>query len=466
MKYLSIPTIWQKSPKILCVLFLFFPGLVSCVSHTKEKETRLPNIIFVMTDDLGYGDLGCYGQEIIKTPHIDKMASEGMRFTRCYSGSPVCAPARSTLMTGLHTGHTTVRGNLSQVPTAYANPYRIPLNAQDVTVAEVLKKAGYVTGMFGKWGLGECGTSGEPNDQGFDDWFGYLNQKRAHSHFPDFLWHNKDTVWLETHKGQNHATFSHDLFTERALDFINRNRDTTFFLYMPYTLPHAEFSIPKKDYQQFMDKNWSMKEKVLAGMVERIDADMGRLFNRLKELKLDSNTIVFFCSDNGAAERFDGLFNSSGPLKGRKRDVYEGGIRVPMIVRMPGLVPANKVCDYPWYFPDVLPTLADLARVGVPENLDGISIAPLLRGENMTPHNRFMYWEFHEGSFAQAVQWNNWKAVRFGSSDTLELYDLSRDEAETSNLADQHPQVVEMILDYLRLARTESKYWSPAYQHP
>ncbi len=436
--------------------------LAACSSEMQKEDLAKPNIIYVMVDDMGYGDLGCYGQEIIKTPHIDKMASEGMRFTQCYSGSPVSAPARSTLMTGQHTGHTTVRGNRSQVPGPYQNPKRIPLNSEDVTLAEVLKQNGYITGMFGKWGLGENQTPGEPNEQGFDEWFGFLNQKRAHWHFPEYLWENKDTVWFEGNGYPNTNIFAHNLFTERALDFIEQNKDTSFFLYLPYTLPHDAFVIPEEDYKQHQNKDWSDQEKVYAGMIERIDEDMGRLLSKIKDLGLDSNTMIFFCSDNGAAHRYDGLFDSSGELKGRKRDMYEGGIKVPMIVRMPAFIPAGEVSDYPWYFPDVMPTLVDMIKVNVPENIDGKSILPLLKGERLSPDNRFMYWEFHEGGFAQAVRWKNWKAVRFEMNDIVELYDLSNDVAEKKNVAKQHPEVVEKIMDYFQnSARTDSEYWKP-----
>ncbi|MFW6222235.1 MAG: sulfatase-like hydrolase/transferase, partial [Bacteroidota bacterium] len=278
------------------------------------------------------------------------------------------------------------------------------------------------------------------------------------------LWDNQDTFWLEGNdrccKGKT-TTFAHDLFTQRALNFIDKNKDTSFFLYVPYTLPHGGFIIPEEEYAQFDDKDWSDQQKVYAGMIERIDKDMGLLFDALKEYGIDSNTLVFFCSDNGAANRYEGLFNSSGALKGRKRDMYEGGIRVPMIVRMPGLVPAGEVSDHPWYFPDVMPTLAEITGASLPDNIDGISIAPLLKGENLPSGNRFMYWEFHEGQFAQAARWKNWKAVRYEMSDTLELYNLSKDLAEDNNIAKDHPEITKKMIEYLNTERTESKYWKP-----
>jgi arylsulfatase A-like enzyme len=441
--------------------------LGSCTPQEGRRSTLKPNIIFVMVDDMGYGDLGCYGQEVILTPNIDQMAAQGIRFTNCYTGSPVCAPSRSTLMTGKHTGHTTVRGNKSQIPVPVefsSNPVRVPLNPKDITIAEVLKDAGYVTGITGKWGLGEPGSVGVPNKQGFDEWLGFLNQKRAHDHFPDYFWHNEDTLWLEGNDAafnKSNVTFSHNLFTEFALNFIEENKDTTFFLYIPYCAPHDYLHLPAEDLADFQEKNWTDNEKVYAGMVSKIDEDMGRLFSKLKEYDLDENTMVFFCSDNGAARRWDGRFSSSGKLRGRKRDMYEGGIRTPMIVRMPGTVPSGAISDYPWYFPDVLPTISELTGANPPEEIDGISVFPEIIGKGLPENDRFMYWEFHEGGFFQAVRWHNWKAVREGIDGKLELYNLANDEAEQNDISAENPEIIEKIERYLQTARTESAYWNP-----
>lgn len=453
--------------KLLSVFLLASCTGEKTIEDQAEEVKRNPNIIFVMVDDMGYGDLGCYGQQVIKTPNIDQLALEGIRFTNCYSGSPVCAPARSTLMTGQHTGHTTVRGNKSPVPIPEelsSNPVRVPLNSEDVTVAEVLKDAGYVTGITGKWGLGEPGSVGVPNKQGFDEWLGFLNQKRAHDHFPDYFWHNQDTLWLEGNDDefdQSNVTFSHNLFTEFALNFIEANQDTTFFLYLPYCLPHDHYHIPEEDLVEFKDEDWTEEEKVHAAMVSKIDQDMGKLMEKLKNLKLDENTMVFFCSDNGAARRWDGRFDSSGQLRGRKRDMYEGGIRTPMIVRMPGSIPAGVESDYPWYFPDVLPTLAEVAGAKEPDDIDGISVLPEIMEQSMPQRDRFMYWEFHEGGFYQAIRWKNWKAVKNEIDGRLELYDLTTDRAEQNDISATNPDVVEKIETYLTTARTESDYWNP-----
>jgi len=417
-----------------------------------------PNIIYIMADDLGYGDLGSYGQSVIQTPFLDQMAKEGTRFTHAYAGSPVCAPSRSVLMTGLHTGHTTVRGNFGKygVKGLAGGNGRVPLNAEDVTVAEVLKEAGYVTGMTGKWGLGEPGTTGHPNDQGFDEWFGYLNQRRAHSYYPDFIWRNKERVDLPENTDGKKETYIHDLFTDFALEFVRKNKGNRFFLYIPYLIPHSRYEIP--DTAPYTNQPWKEDEIIHAAMVTRMDRDIGRLFAQLKELEIDEQTIVFFCSDNGAAQRWAGRFDSSGRLRGRKRDIYEGGIRTPMIVRWPGNVAAGTTNDFPWYFADVLPTLAELAGVQVPDGLDGISVLPSILGKPESKE-RFLYWEFFENGFKQAVRWKDWKAVRMVPGEPLELYDMMTDESETNNIASEHPDVVVKFETYLQGARTESINW-------
>lgn len=451
------------------LLLSIFIVLVSCnsqetINTSSLKEIVKPNIIFVMVDDLGTGDLGVYGQKVINTPNLNKMAQEGRVYTNCYAGSPVCAPSRSTLMTGKHTGHTTVRGNKSQIPVVdslSSNPIRVPLLAEDVTIAELLKTKGYVTGMFGKWGLGERGSVGEPNDQGFDEWLGYLNQKRAHNHYVDYFWHNKDTFKLEGNSSEYgiDSTYSHHLFTDYALDFITTNKDTSFFLYLPYCLPHNEYQIPTTDTLKFSQQNWTSDEKVYAAMVEKLDADIGKLLQKLKEENISEQTLVFFCSDNGAAQRWEGRFYSSGGLKGRKRDMYEGGIRVPMIIWMPETVPAGTTSDLPFYFPDIMPTLASVTKTVIPTDIDGVDIWNDIQGKAIAIPDRFMYWEFHEGGFYQAVRWKDWKGIRKGLEGKLELYNLSKDISEEYDIASKHPEIVKSLEKYLVEARTESPYW-------
>ncbi|MGB2809167.1 MAG: arylsulfatase [Sedimentisphaerales bacterium] len=422
-----------------------------------------PNVIFIMADDLGYADLGCYGQKKIKTPNIDRLAAEGTRFTQCYAGSTVCAPSRSVLMTGQHTGHTRVRGNFGKaggvLVTGSGNPQiRIPLEPQDITVAEILKQAGYTTGITGKWGLGEPDTVGLPNRQGFDEWFGYLNQRAAHSYYPPYLWRNEQKVILEGNKDGQKKQYSHDLVTDFALKFIRGRSGKPFFLYLPFTIPHAKYEIPSTD--PYTDKPWPKDAKVHAAMITRMDRDIGRIMELLKQLNIDRRTIVFFCSDNGAAQRWEGIFDSSGPLRGKKSTMYEGGLRTPMIVRFPGKVPAAKLnTTAVWYFADVLPTLADLAGVKPPPGIDGISVLPTLFGKKQNTADRFLYWEFPSGGFKQAVRWRNYKAVRLAPNKPWELYDLEKDLAEQNNIADDNPDVVAKIQAYLKTARTDSPNW-------
>jgi arylsulfatase A-like enzyme len=439
--------------RLLIVVVFYELSLIQAI--TTEK----PNIIFIMADDMGYGDAGCFGGKLIKTPNIDRIAAEGMRFTQCYAGSTVCAPSRSVLMTGLHTGHTRIRGNFGKggVKGLGGGAGRVPLRKNDITVAEVLKTAGYTTGITGKWGLGEPSTLGTPNQQGFDEWFGYLNQRRAHSFFPTFIWLNEGRFDLPGNANGKQQQYTHDLFTGFALSFIRKNKTKPFFLYLPYTVPHSRFEIP--DLGPYLDKDWPQNAKVYAAMITRMDNHIGHIMSLLKELAIDKKTIVFFCSDNGAANRYDGLFDSSGPLRGRKRDMYEGGLRTPMIVRWPKRVPANQTSDAVWSFTDFLPTVADLANIEQPEMLDGISVLPTLFGKPQVTKNRFLYWEFFEGGFQQAARWENWKVIRRKKGGALELYNLDKDIGEKRDVSSQEPNVVAEFEAYLKNARTESEDW-------
>jgi arylsulfatase A-like enzyme len=451
--------------RILLIGFLSVmlpPGLAAV-----EQGPRRPNIIFILADDLGYGDLGCYGQKQIQTPNLDRLAAEGIRFSQCYAGSTVCAPSRCALMTGLHTGHCQVRGNAL-----------VPLRPEDVTVAEVLKTAGYRTGIVGKWGLGEPDSTGIPNRQGFDYWFGYLNQRHAHNYYPDYLWRNHEKVAfpgnvVEKGVATKRAVYSHDLFTEEALKFIEQERDKPFFLYLAYTIPHANNEAGKQGMEvpsdaPYSDKPWPQQQKNHAAMITRMDADIGKLVKRLGELKLDDQTIVFFSSDNGPHREGGGdpqFFGGSGPLRGIKRDLYEGGIRVPMIVRAPGRIKAGQVSDQVWAFWDFLPTAAELAGAKGPEAIDGISMAPALVGEKeagrVQKQHDFLYWEFHEGGFSQAVRMGDWKLVRrpYAKDPAPELYNLKNDLGETKNVAAENKDVVVRIEASLKNARTDSTNW-------
>ena len=409
---------------------------------------RPPNIVFILADDLGYGHLGCYGQTRIRTPRLDRMAAEGVRFTQVYAGSTVCAPSRASLMTGLHQGHAVIRGN---------SP-RVPLRAEDVTVAEVLRRAGYRTAAIGKWGLGEPGTSGIPTRQGFDRWFGYLNQQHAHDSFPDYLWSDEQRVAVR--KG----AFSHDLFTDEALQFVRGQRGRPFFLYLAYTIPHANSTARRMDSPgdaPYQGEPWPAPEKALAALVTRMDTDVGRLLDLLRALGIDRDTVVFFTSDNGPHREggVDPAFHrASGPLRGIKRDLYEGGIRVPMIVRWPGRIAAARVSDQVWALWDFLPTAAELAGAAAPAGIDGLSMVPALLGRPQQNHE-YLYWEFFEQGFQQAVRADRWKAVRTAPGRPLELFDLAADPGETVELAARHPDVAARMEELLRTARTESPDW-------
>ena len=380
-----------------------------------------PNIIFIMADDLGYTDLGCYGQEKIQTPNLNRMAAEGMKFTQCYTGAPVCAPARSTLMTGLHSGHTRVGSNFGKggVKGLGGGNSRVPLKPEDATIAEVLKGAGYVTGMMGKWGLGEPGTSGTPEKKGWDEFVGFLNQRRAHTYYPDYIWRNTERYDLPGNLKKPKTDYTHDIFTNESLKFIEKHHDKPFFLYIPYCVPHDKYEIPSVD--QYADQPWRASEKVYAAMISRMDKGVGKILNLLKKLEIDENTFVFFTSDNGAAKRWENI-DSSGPLRGKKRDVYEGGIRVPMLVWAPSKVAAGKVNDLQWYFPDVLPTFADIASAKAPENIDGVSVFPSLSGQTQDLSKRAMYWEFYEKDGRQRYITNFYGGRKNTNSNSFRLY--------------------------------------------
>jgi len=403
-----------------------------------------------LADDLGYGDLGCYGQKRIKTPNIDRLADEGMRFTDCYAGSTVCAPSRCCLVTGLHTGHARIRGNA-----------RLPILPEDVTAAEVLRDAGYTTGIVGKWGLGEPESIGIPNKKGFDYWFGYLNQRHAHNYYPSILWQNTELYFPEI------GEYSHDLFTQEALNFIKNNKNNPFFLYLAYTIPHANNELGRAkgngmevpSDEPYSNESWPQVEKNTAAMVTRMDNDIGKIMKLLKELGLDENTIVFFSSDNGPHQEGGhdhNFFDSNGPLRGYKRDLYDGGIRVPMIVRLPGHIKAGAVSEQVWAFWDFPHTAAEIAGTKMPSGLDGISILPALLDNKQNDHE-YLYWEFHERGFTQAVRMGNWKGVRPGLDKPIELYDLKTDIGEKNNIAEKHSDIVRRIEEILKKARTDSK---------
>lgn len=440
-------------------------------SCAKPPATK-PNIIYIMADDLGYGDPGCYGQEKIRTPNIDRMAAGGMRFMRHYAGSTVCAPSRCCLMTGFHTGHAYIRGNREVQPEG-----QWPIPSDSVTVAELLQEAGYATGMAGKWGLGGPGSAGAPNMQGFGYFYGYNCQRKAHFFYPEYLWENEEKVILEGNANERKEIYSHDLITGKALDFIESNRENPFFLYLPYTIPHAELAVPEDSLVEYLGDfpekpfgggHYGAQESpraAYAAMISRMDRDIGRIRTLLERRNIERNTLIIFTSDNGPHGEGGNnptFFNSSGGLRGMKRDLYEGGIRVPMIACWPDRIRAGSVSDHISAFWDFMPTACQIAGIEPPAGIDGISLLPELTGAMQSEHE-YLYWEFHEQGKKQAVLRGDWKAVRlkvFNEPDgPIELYDLRDDPAEEKNIADSYPRIVAEMRDIMRGAHTPSPIW-------
>jgi len=460
----------------LAALFALATGL----AHAAEK----PNLIFILADDLGYGELGCFGQKVIQTPSLDRMAKEGLRFTHFYAGATVCAPSRSVLMTGRHHGRTRVRGNAGR-----QNPVAQALRPEDVTVARMLKDAGYVTALFGKWGLGDVGEadSGLPRKQGFDFFYGYLSQHHAHNHFPDYLWRNEERVRLPNvvtrvgEDGAGYATeakvYADDLFALESLNFVRANKDKPFFLFWSMVVPHAnnERAAALKDgaevpdYGPYADKDWPNPDKGHAAMITRMDGYVGRMLDELKALGLAERTLVIFTSDNGPhnESRHDlSRFNPSGPYTGIKRSLTDGGIRVPFLAWWPGKVPSNVESRHVAYFGDWMATAAQLAGIAAPAGGDGISFVPALFGEKEQMRHEFLYWEFHEGGFRQAALYQGrWKGIRKGSPEApVALYDQINDVAETNDVQALNPEIAKRVGDYLSTARSESAVWTPVWK--
>jgi arylsulfatase A-like enzyme len=471
----------QRNMPLAIVLLLLSLGAGRQSPALVAGRSAAPNILLIVADDLGYGDLGSYGQKNIQTPVLDRLAAAGMRFTNFYAGSTVCAPSRSALMTGLHTGHTPIRGNREAQPMG-----QHPLDDKVPTVARALQQEGYRTGLVGKWGLGGPGSSGEPRRQGFDYFFGYLCQRHAHNYYPEFLFRNAERVALDNElpepkraDGAGLATkktqYSHDLLAREALDFVERNRDRPFFLALTLTIPHAnneakDEGMEVPDHGIYASKDWPAPQKGHAAMITRMDADIGRLLDRLGTLGLARRTLVLFTSDNGPHREggYDPESNdSNGPLRGIKRDLYEGGIRVPLIASWPGRIRPGAVTDHVAASWDLFPTFCELSGANIPPGLDGISLVPTLTGESTQKPHDFLYWEFFERGFQQAIRAGRWKGVRAGLSRPLELYDLEADPGETADLAGKEPQTVARLERLLGSARTDSPYWpvpAPAAQ--
>ncbi len=440
-------------------------ALLAALAATAQE--RRPNIVFILADDLGYGELSCYGQRRFETPQIDRMAREGLRFTDHYAGAPVCAPSRNALMTGQHTGHLTVRNNLAF---GRDDGGRVPLKPADVTIAQHLHAAGYATALIGKWGLGEEGSGAEPWRKGWDEFYGFINQQHAHNQFPEFLYRNAEKEALVPNYGHAEGVFANDRFTAEALQYLERHAggDRPFFLYLAYTTPHAMLKCPPDSIAE-AQRRWPelaapgapAKALAFAAMVLRLDRDVGRVLEKLRALGLEENTLVLFASDNGAHVE-DGkpqeYFQGSGPLRGAKRDVYEGGVRVPLIARWPGKIAAGRTTAQVSAFWDFPATALDIAGVKSPAlPAEGISYAPTLFGrDGEQPQHEALYWEFLlAGKTRQAVRLGHWKGVRLAPAQPLELYDLATDEGEQHDVAATQPAVVARLTELLRTLRTD-----------
>lgn len=448
-----------RSLSLLSILF--------SITHVATAER--PNIIYILADDAGYGDFGCYGGTHLPTPNVDRMAAEGMKFTRHYAGCTVCAPSRCVLMTGLHTGHCRVRGNSPGL-----------LQDEDITVAEVLKNAGYKTACIGKWGIGAPPPLSDPNDQGFDEFFGYISMWHAHNFYPEFLIRNGKhhalrNVSQPQWKGQDgrgvatkRVDYVPELLTQEALKYIRTNKDHPFFLYYALNVPHAnneggrhndgpERGMEVPEFGPYADRDWPGPEKGFAAIMRNIDRDVGRILEEVQQAGIDNNTIVLFSSDNGPHQEGGHkmeFFDSNGPLRGMKRDLYEGGIRVPLIVRWPGKIKAGAVSNHISGFQDMLPTFADVAEAKVSGDIDGISLLPELTGNGQQPAHEFLYWEFSEQKGKRAVMQGAWKLVQLqvatANPSAFELYNVVDDPAEQHNVAKAHPEQVrqlKMLLD-------------------
>ncbi len=440
----------MKLPSLVLVFLAAFAG---------AAETRKPNIIFILSDDLAQGDIGVYGQKLIRTPNLDRMAAEGTRFTQAYCGTTVCAPSRTSLITGLHSGRSPIRANREIKPEGQK-----PLPAGTHTVAKLLKANGYATACMGKWGMGMFDTSGSPLKNGFDHFFGYNCQRHAHSYFPTYLYREDQRFELPGNTGKGVGkTYAQELIQQDVEGWIRAQKDKPFFLFYAITLPHGTHEID--DLGAYKDMPWTNTQKAYAAQVTRLDSDIGRIFTLLRELGLDEDTLVMTAGDNGSSfapnSEVGRLFDqASNGLRGYKRSLYEGALRQAALARWPGKIPAGRLSHEPWAFWDFLPTAAELADAKVPVELktDGLSLVSFLKG-GPAPKRDYFYWELHEAQSLQAVRWGDWKAVRNGPQAQVEIYDLKSDAAERNNLAAAHPELVEKALVLFKQAHVEDPDW-------
>jgi arylsulfatase A-like enzyme len=472
----------NKAKLIAIGIILACIVLMACKPENEISTSKLaspPNVIYILADDLGYGDLSSYGQEKYNTPHIDQLAKEGMLFTQHYAGSTVCAPSRSALLTGQHTGFTPVRGNIE------LEDGQLPIPDSTYTLAELFKEHKYKTGIFGKWGLGGISTEGSPLKQGFDEFYGFINQRLAHHYYPDYLWDNEEKVILEKNQGLNKGQYAPGLIHQKALAFIDKNKEEPFFLYYPSIIPHAELFAPEEYMNQFVGKYPEPKpfkgldegEKykqggygsqahpraAYAAMMTLLDDQVGELVQKVKDLGLEDNTIFVFTSDNGPHKEGGNdpqFFNSNGKYRGHKRDLFEGGIRVPMIVKWPGQIQPNSTTNHASAFWDVLPTVAEILDDNKELTTNGISFLPTLVNQpNNQQQHEYLYWEFHEKNAKQAIRQDNWKLVitKLNQEPQYFLFNLENDSAEENNLASTYPEKVAELEQLMKTSRTPSK---------
>ncbi len=479
-----LPSVMHK--KYLNAIFLLAIGVCTQAQPDRQGMDARPNVIFILSDDLSWGDLGCFGQEKIKTPHIDKLAREGMLFTQAYAGSAVCAPSRSCLMQGKHPGHARVRGNSYQ-------SYRESLQPEDYTVAMLFKEAGYRTGLFGKWGLANHDQPGTPNKKGFDEFSGYLNQRHAHCYYPEFLYHNDQREYFpENGKHHLHKNYSQkstynqqgrvlpngipdpsqaknafEVYTEKSLDFLRENADIPFFMYLAYTLPHGPLMVPSLDI--YRDKEWPIHFKEWAAMVTYVDQAVGKLMDLLTELNLEQNTLIIFASDNGDSSfGYEGryasdpphptisqFFDSASPTRGRKGGTYDGAFHVPALAWWPEKIAPGQVSDHLWAFWDFMPTMVEMLDTESPSDMDGISFLPTLLGTGAQPVHEYLYWEFKQ---TQCIRSGDWFARRAPGFD-IELYDLIADPDQTKDISASHPALIHKFSRFMNESHTPSDVW-------
>jgi arylsulfatase A len=475
---------------IVMILGGFTLKYIQINNDEKISINKNPNVIYILADDLGYGDLSLTGQDKFDTPNIDKLAADGMVFTQHYSGATVCAPSRSALLTGMHTGHTVIRGNKEVRPEG-----QHPMPASTFTMAEMLKEAGYKTSVFGKWGLGFPGSEGDANMQGFDEFFGYNCQRVAHNYYPYHLWHNQEKIMLKGNEGTGQEVYAPDLIHDKAITFIEENKDSPFFMFYASALPHAELLLPETYLEKYKGKldpetkhegvddgptyknggygSQEYPHAAFAAMINHLDSQVGDIIKKLEDLGIADNTIVVFTSDNGPHKEGGAdpdYFNSNGIYKGYKRDLYEGGIHVPMIAKWPGKIKSGSTSNHISAFWDIMPTLAEITGQKLDATIDGISFLPTLTGTGIQEQHEYLYWEFHEKGGRTAIRKGKWKGVKYNvlkkPNQRIELYNLEQDPSEENNLASQHPELVKELTQLMQEARTPSdifQFAAPTY---